>query len=846
MRIEIPQLALIALVGASASGKTTFAHKYFKDTEVLSSDFFRGMIGDDENDQSVTNEAFELLFKAADMRLTLGRSAVIDATNLQKNPRKNILDLAKKQNVHAVAIVLDIPLKTLVERNAQRGDRECSEGVLRRHCEQLHASIRTLKKEGFRYVYVVGENDIDDVEIVRTKLWNDKREESGPFDIIGDVHGCFDELAELFDRLGYIKNGEGIYAHPEGRKAVFLGDLCDRGNRNTDVLRAVMPMVKSGNAIAVPGNHDAKLVKYLLGKNVRTENGLDSTIAEIDNETPEFRKEVCDFLDGLVSHYVLDEGRLVVSHAGIKLEYIGRASAAVRDFCIFGDVDGSVEEDGMPVRKDWAADYRGKAVIVYGHTPVGEVRNRNNTYCIDTGCVFGGSLTALRYPEMTTVSVAAKEVYSEPARPFAVNDAADDIPVAEELLGKLRIETELIPSITVQEENTAAAFEVMSRFSADPRWLIYLPPTMSPCETSEEPDYLEYPTEAFAYYRKNGIRNVVCEKKHMGSRAVVVLCRNADTAKKRFRVDDGSRGMIYTRTGRRFFDDRNTENALLERLDNVLDRSGFWKDFDTEWVCLDTELMPWSEKAQGLIKEQYAATGHAAVHSLDKVMKELYKAYERDKDAKTEHSISTETLVYKYGSKQRAAESFYKAYGNYCWKVSSVDDIRIAPFHILACEGNVFTDKSHKWHMDNIEKYITGIDNIFMMTEHIYVDTEDYESVTAGINWWKGLTGKGGEGMVVKPEFYTAFNGKKLLQPAVKCRGREYLRIIYGAEYLSRENLPRLKKRSLKRKRDLALKEFALGVEGLKRFVKNEPLYRINQCAFGVLAMESEPTDPRL
>lgn len=845
MRIEIPQLALIAIVGASASGKTTFAHKYFKPNEVLSSDFFRGMVGEEENDQSVTNEAFELLYKAAALRLTLGRSAVIDATNLQKNSRKSIIELAKRQNVHAVAIVLDIPMKTLLERNNQRSDKQLSEGTIRRHYEQLHSSIKSLKKEGFRFVYMLSENDVDNAEIVRTKLWNNKRDENGPFDIIGDVHGCFDELAELLDKLGYVKNDDGVYYNPEGRKAVFLGDLCDRGNKNTDVLKAVMSMVKNGYALAVPGNHDVKLVKYLLGKRVQTTNGLETTLNELNSESREFKKEICNFLDGLVSHYVLDDGRLVVSHAGIKQEYIGRASAAVRDFCLYGDVDGTTAEDGMPLRKDWAANYRGKAVIVYGHTPVFEVRNRNNTYCIDTGCVFGGSLTALRYPEMETVSVKAKRTYSEPAKPF-VTQTADDIPIAEELLGKLRIETDLIPSITVQEENTASAFEVMSRFSADPRWLIYLPPTMSPCETSTSDEYLEYPTEAFAYYRKNGIRNVVCEKKHMGSRAVIVLCRNAETARKRFSVDDGSRGIIYTRTGRRFFENRETENVLLERFDTVLDKTGFWNDFNTDWVCLDTELMPWSEKAQGLIKEQYAAIGHAAVHSLEKVVQELYKAYARDKDVKTEHSISTEKLLYLFGSKHRAAERFYKVYGNYCWKVSSIDDFRIAPFHILACEGNVFTDKSHKWHMDTIEKYIAGNDKIFVMTPHVYVDTEDEDSIAAGIRWWEGVTDSGGEGMVVKPEFFTSYSGRKLLQPAIKCRGREYLRIIYGAEYLNKENLPRLKQRSLKRKRDLALKEFALGVEGLKRFVKNEPLYRINQCAFGVLAMESEPTDPRL
>ena len=845
MRIEIPELALVALVGASSSGKTTFAHRHFKSTEVLSSDFFRGMVGDDETDQSVTDAAFELLFKAAETRLKLGRFTVIDATNLQKAPRRKIIELAKSQNVHTAAIVLDTSVKTLLARNAERGDRKLSDGVIRNHHEQLRSAIHSLKKEGFRFVFVVSEEDAENVEIVRTKLWTDKRDEYGPFDIIGDIHGCHAELTELLDRLGYVYDG-GAYSHPEGRKAVFLGDFCDRGPENVKVLKTVMAMVKSGNALAVPGNHDAKLVKYLLGKNVNVINGMERTVAELTAESEDFRNEVRDFLDSLISHYVLDDGKLVVSHAGIKQEYIGRASVAVREFCIYGDVDGSRDDDGLPVRKDWASDYRGNATIVYGHTPVGEVRNNNNTYNIDTGCVFGGSLTALRYPEKETVSVEAKEVYCEPPRPFRTPDNVDTLPAAQELLGKLRIETELIPSINVQEENTAAAFETMSRYSADPRWMIYLPPTMSPCETSSEPDYLEYPTEAFGYFRKNGVKNVVCEKKHMGSRAVVVLCRTPETAVKRFGVDDGSRGIIYTRTGRRFFDDRSIESAVLDRLDKVLDKTGFWEDFSTDWVCLDTELMPWNEKAQDLIREQYAATGHAAVHALSEAERLLKQCSSNGCGEPGEKSVGVEELISYYGTRKTDAGRFVRAYGEYCWKVSGVDDIRMAPFHILACEGSIFTERTHIWHMENIDRCITGNDSIFVETPHICVDTTDEESIAAGVNWWKDITGNGGEGMVVKPENYTALNGKKLLQPAVKCRGREYLRIIYGMTYLDSHDLERLKKRSLKRKRDLALKEFALGVEALSRFVKKEPLYRVNQCVFGVLAMESEPTDPRL
>ena len=321
MRIEIPEFALVALIGATSSGKSTFARKHFLPTEILSSDFFRGMVSDDEGNQEVSTEAFDLLFYAANKRLNLMRTTVIDATNVQLKARQQILDLAKEQNVHPVAIVLNLPEHMLQERNAANPDRGYPPHVIRKHCSDLRRSLRGLKKEGFRFVYVLNtQEEIDSVEVVRTKMWNNRKDEHGPFDIIGDVHGCFDELVSLLGRLGYAEDAEHGMLHPDGRKAVFLGDLCDRGPKNTDVLRLVMKMVSSGSALAVPGNHDVKLVKYLLGKNVQLTHGMDKTVAELEQETPEFREEVKKFLDGLVSHYVLDDGKLVVAHAGLKQE----------------------------------------------------------------------------------------------------------------------------------------------------------------------------------------------------------------------------------------------------------------------------------------------------------------------------------------------------------------------------------------------------------------------------------------------------------------------------------------------------------------------------------------------
>lgn len=864
MQIELPEFSLILLVGPGSSGKTTFARKHFLSTQILSSDLFRGMICDDENNQSVTKDAFELLHHVAEKRLEHRKTTVIDATNLQRSDRQKMIALAKAQNVHAAVIVLDLPESVIRQRNLTRKDHRLPEAVLKSQLAAIRFSMRKFKKEGFRFVYVLdSEEEVENAEIVYTKLWNDKKEENGPFDIIGDIHGCFDELTELLEILDYRLDTDGVYRHAGGRRAVFVGDLCDRGPKNADVLRLVMGMVRAGTAFCVPGNHDDKLRRYLNHGRVQISHGLEKTIGELELEDESFLAEVWTFLENLVSHYIFDEGRLVVSHAGIREEYIGRASGRIRAFCLYGDTTGETDTSGVPVRLDWASDYRGSSMIVYGHTPGKEVQAINNTYCVDTGCVFGGKLSCIRYPEREIVSVAAHRPYCEMPQPLLCSeDGETDLMDIRDIQGKLHLTTRLLPGITVLEEHTAIALEMMSRFAADPHWLIYLPPTMSPCKASSMEDYMEYPLEAFQYYQKSGVECVICEKKHMGSRAVILLCRTVVTAEKRFGVKDGSRGIIYTRTGRHFFEEPDMETAVLEKLDRTLTEQGFWEDFQTEWVCLDTEIMPWSGKAEALLRSQYGPVGRAgrellsgAVRVLENAVgsMDIRKAAEDTSDHKTdtescEVSLEKELrgLRQHFAEKLTATERYVDAYRRYCWNVDSVEDLRIAPFHLLACEGRVFSEESHIWHLETLKRYCTGSDPIFIETEYLKVALSNKEELEKAVSWWDALTEQGGEGMVVKPETFVTHAGSSLIQPAIKCRGREYLRIIYGSEYLTPEHLARLKQRSLSRKRSLALKEFSLGLEALERFAAKEPLYRVHECVFAILALESEPIDAAL
>ncbi len=849
--LKIPSLSLVVLIGASGSGKSTFARRHFKPSEVLSSDFCRGLVADDENDQAATTDAFDVLHYIAAKRLGAARLTVVDATNVQPNARKQLIELARRFHVIPVAIVFDLPERVSHERNRERPDRAFGPHVVRRQLQDLRRSLRGLPREGFRYVHMLRSVDeVDAVEaIVREPLYSHKHDECGPFDLIGDVHGCFDELVALLGQLGYRVGADLGVTPPPGRKVVFLGDLVDRGPGVPDVLRLVMGMVESGAALCVPGNHEMKLLRALTGRQVQLTHGLPESMAQLSAEPPAFVESVKAFLDGLTSHFVLDGGRLVVAHAGLKEEMHGRGSGRVRDFALYGETTGETDEYGLPVRYQWANDYRGKAMVVYGHTPVPYPPQwLNNTICLDTGCVFGGALTALRYPEKELVSVPALREYYAPVKPLGVvaepgrtaQQEQDEVLDLEDVVGRRVVATRLLGNVVVGEEQATAALEAMSRFAVDPRWLVYLPPTMSPSETSSLPGLLEHPAEAFAHFRAEGLQQVICEEKHMGSRAVVVLCRSVDVAARRFGFAGGEvgAGIVYTRTGRRFFEDAALESGLLDRLRAAVTEADLWSELATDWLILDAELLPWSAKAQELLRQQYAAVGAAATAGLSATTLVLEQAAQR--------GLDVGDLCAAIDARSVLVASYVNAYRQYCWPVHALDDLKLAPFHLLASEGAVHMDRDHVWHMTTLAR-LAASDPLFVATPYQLVDLALESSVADAIASWQELTAGGGEGMVVKPVDFIARNAKgRLVQPALKCRGREYLRLIYGPEYTLPEHLDRLRSRGVGRKRALAAREFALGVESLERFVAHEPLRRVHECAFAVLALESEPVDPRL
>lgn len=573
-------------------------------------------------------------------------------------------------------------------------------------------------------------------------------------------------------------------------------------------------------------------------------HGLQQTIDQLKDQDRGFREALPRFLDGLRSHVWLDGGRLAVAHAGLREEMIGRGSAAVREFALYGETTGEIDEFGLPVRADWAANYRGVTTIVYGHTPVLRAEWVNNTLCIDTGCVFGGKLTALRWPEKELVDLPAMQTWFEPSRPLggaarsiSAQADADQVLDIKDVSGRRWIDTELMGRIAIAEENASAALEAMSRFALAPQWLAYLPPTMSPSETSQREGWLERPEEAFAHFQARGVTELVCEEKHMGSRAVIALCQTADVAKARFGVIGDETGAIWTRTGRAFFDGQAMAEGLLARLRSALDSMGLWKELDTDWLLLDAEIMPWSAKAGSLIETQYAPVAASSYAGLDAAAEAFGRAEHR--------GLEIAGIRNHFAVRAQRAALYGKAWAPYVWPVSGIGDLKVAPFHLLASEGRVWFDQDHVWHMSLADRLAAAANGVVTRTQWRSVSVADGNAVQDAIEWWEALTNNG-EGMVIKPRQFIARGKKGLIQPALKVRGHEYLRIIYGPEYDAPENIARLRDRGLGGKRNLALREFALGHEALKRFVAREPLRRIHECVFAVLALESEPIDPRL
>ena len=700
-KIEIPSPGLVVLSGAPGTGKTTFARKHFKPSEVLSSDAFRAAVDDDEGSTRASADAFWLMHETARRRLRHRRLAVIDATTASREAREGLRALATECHAQMSAIVFDLPIEVALKRNAAR-ERIVPERALRRLHRLAHTGAKHLRKMTRGHTTVLASAEaMDAATVERVALRCDHRDDRGPFDIVGDVHGCFDELRTLVARLGYaVTEEDGCWraAHPEGRKLVFVGDLVDRGPKSLESLR----FAREAAAYVVEGNHEAKLRRALRGQAVKRTHGLEQTMEEVESGSEEARTRAQTNVQGMPSHVVLDDGRLVVAHAGLPEAMHLGVGGKVSAFAKYGETDGESDVYGLPVRHQWAERYEGRAAVVYGHTVVPKAEWIGNTLCVDTGCVFGGALSALRWPEREIVSVPAERTYYAPVRPIEPPEAhaTRGLVRLEDVTGTQRVETRAMGSLRIDAGRIASAVYVATRFALPAEWLAYIPATMAPCEAAREGPLLERPEEAFEEFHARGVNEVVCELKHMGSRAIMIAGRDEDALERVFGVR--ARGTVYTRTGRRFFDDAADEAAIIDAVRAGMEQADLWSALGTDWIMLDGELVPWVVKARALVNEHYDVPARAGLAALDAALAATRTAKGRvteTKEATEALRAGAAALEASLVERREALARFEAVVKDYQGREGVA---RYAPFCILAGEGNVWAQSDRMWQMTTL------------------------------------------------------------------------------------------------------------------------------------------------
>lgn len=405
--LAIPYSSLLILVGTAGAGKSTFAQKNFPRNMSVSTDECREILCGSRRNQKISEDAFDLFYFITEKRLKNSYPTIVDSTALYRKNRQRLREIADSYQFSTTLIFFDLSLEECLQ-NDQGRTFSVGEEVIKRQFRSLQKAKEQLEEESYDHIVVLkSREEIDNLSIRLTDSLVE-RKDKGPFDIIGDIHGCYEMLVSLLDKLGYQK-GEFTYTHPQGRKIIFLGDICDRGEENVKVFDLVYSMWQHKVAYYVPGNHCDKLYRYLLGQDVKLLHGLDKTVYEYENLTKlaqeKFRENFQELFSCSPYYLIFDDGKLVVSHAGILGKWIGQVGKKIRSFCLYGSSTGKSDEKGFPMRLNWANGYKGDSYIVYGHTPVEKAVWQNRTINIDLGAVFGGKLCALRYPEKKTVTV---------------------------------------------------------------------------------------------------------------------------------------------------------------------------------------------------------------------------------------------------------------------------------------------------------------------------------------------------------------------------------------------------------------------------------------------------------
>ena len=649
MQFKLPNGAIVLLIGPSNSGKTTLLQSLVDsgqllESEIISSDDYRRLVADmdfidlsavskEDEDivyeeyQRISEQAFHALHTIVEARAKLNKISVIDATNLRGFERAKYFEIAKRNHVPVLALILNTPKEQLLARDLLRENPRGHKRVLQQF-NTMKYELKTIKKEPFAKIYQV--ND-ESVEIIRepNKLYLEI--ESG-FDIIGDIHGCYDEMLELLKNLGYEKQGE-VYVHPAGRRLISVGDIMSRGPKSIETMQFWLNQIKAGLSYMTDSNHGWKIARWLRGQNVSLSHGDELVEQEIieyekvhgEEAAKALKEQFANMLLNAPSHYILTKNnrtKAVVTHAGIKDHYIGKESKRISDFCRYGDLQ-QTDSSSKPVRGDWFTQHKTSELIIWGHDVKVQPFKANRTINIDQGAVFGGELTAFQYPEQTLISVKAFANYAgtEDNPILEAKNKRFSSPNVTQFINGFAVHTTNDEQITIPKENAIAAMDTFSHYTLPLEQVVYIPPTMSPTpQTSALPDYLEHPAEAFNYYKKNGVQKMIAEKKHMGSRAVIFIAKNREVAKELINSD--SLGYITTRTGRAFFEQKE-QQQMVEKIHAELVAKNYFEQFNTTFVLMDAEILPWNLKAHRLIDQQYETVAENALMDRYKIIERL-------------------------------------------------------------------------------------------------------------------------------------------------------------------------------------------------------------------------------
>lgn len=833
MEIRIPEMSIVLLIGPEGAGKTAFAHRHFSPTEILSLHTFHGMVNDHRPGERASAHA--ALDFVLEQRLQNRALTVIDAPSLTATDRKTYRALARKYYARITAIIFEF---SEAESNAWAGPewptRHINAQLNRMEVKPAHLQSERIK-DSFHFRKLA---ELEQVELVREPMPGDFRGERGPFDVVGDVHGCRAELEELLAKLGYQQSGEmgaRRLRHPQGRRLVLVGDLVDRGPDSVGVLKLVMDWVRAGDAFWVPGNHDDKLRRFLAGRNVKVAHGLETTVAELESEDAAFKTELEAFIKDLPPYLELDGGKLAVTHAGLKANMIGRFNGEIFSFCLYGETTGEIDDFGMPVRHNWAGEYDGEALVVYGHTPIPEPLWQGNTLNVDTGCVFGGQLTALRYPERNLVSIPAQKVYAEPKRPLLSN--IPDLSAQSEgaslldyqrLSGRNLVSTRLKYHVTLQQEAAGPTHQALGRRGVNPGWMVFLPVDYSPPKLAASTQFPEHPQQAFNYYRKKGVGKLLVHSGGRGKRVIVVLCRSEGVARKKFGVVREGLGCIYTGKGQPLFSDPQREQAELKRLRDALEAKDWWSQEQSNWVVLEGEIHGAVEEVWGKEYDELMAVAEAGKASAESSLNALEEFEEA--------GVEIPGLLQRMRVRRQRVERFQEA-------VASLDGpLHIALWHLLAKEGQLGVEQDQVWHLSQLGSLCHGIEGL-SVPAHVLVDLDSESSQREGNAWFEAHVRQGGLGAVVKPLAFYMEGSADIIQPGLKIRGPAGLRLVYGPEFEA--ELESMQGRQLKDKRLRVLRQFALALEAIYRFSEAEPLLERYSCIFTAISLDTVEVDPR-